>query len=47
MNVKEGEIDKSQTLLGHTTPNTTAKYNHRQLQKLKELSRERKDIFAE
>jgi len=46
MEVEEG-IDEAQVLLGHTTPNTTARYNHRQLQKLKELARNRRDIFAE
>jgi integrase len=46
MEVEEG-IDEAQALLGHTTPNTTARYNHRQLQKLKELARNRRDVFGE
>jgi len=28
-----------------TTPNTTARYNHMQLQKLKEMARNRRDPF--
>jgi integrase len=47
MEVEEDGSDKAQALLGHTTPNTTAKYNHRQLLKLKELARNRKNVFAE
>jgi integrase len=47
MEIEEDGIDKAQALLGHTTPNTTARYNHRQLQKLKELARNRKNVFGE
>jgi hypothetical protein len=39
-------IDNAQILLGHTTPNTTARYNHRQLQKLKEMASNRNNIFG-
>ena len=46
MEVEEG-IDEAQALLGHTTPNTTARYNHRQLEKLKELARNRKNVFED
>jgi integrase len=47
MEIEEDSIDKAQILLGHTTPNTTARYNHRQLQKLKEIARNRENIFGE
>jgi integrase len=43
----EADFEASQTLLDHASPNTTARYNHRRLQKLKELARNRRDIFAE
>jgi len=46
MEVEKG-IDEAQALLGHTTPNTTARYNHRQLEKLKELARNRKNPFVQ
>ena len=47
MEIEEDGIDKAQALLGHTTPNTTARYNHRQLEKTKELARNRRDVFEE
>jgi len=40
-------FDEAQTLLDHTTPNTTAIYNHRRLQKLKDLARKRRNPFEE
>jgi len=40
-------IDNAQILLGHTTPNMTIRYNHRRLQNLKEMARNRKNVFEE
>ena len=47
MEVEEDGIDKAQALLGHTTPNMTAKYNHRQMQKAKKLAKERQNVFGD
>jgi integrase len=46
MEVEVG-FEASQVLLDHASPNTTARYNHRRLQKQKRLARKRRDIFAE
>jgi integrase len=43
----ESGLDEAQTLLDHSSANTTKRYTHGRLQKLKELARNRKDIFAE
>ena len=45
MEVEVG-FDESQALLDHTTPNTTARYNHRRLEKQKELARNRRNPFG-
>lgn len=44
MEVEVG-FDESQALLDHTSANTTARYNHRRLEKLKKLARNRRDPF--
>jgi integrase len=44
MEVEVG-FDESQVLLDHETPSVTARYNHRRLQKLKELARNRRNPF--
>ena len=46
MEVEEG-IDEAQALLGHASPNTTARYNHRQMQKAKKLAKARQDVFED
>jgi len=46
MEVEVG-FDESQVLLDHTSANTTARYNHRRLEKLKKLARNRRDPFDE
>jgi len=45
MEVEVG-FDESQALLDHTSANTTARYNHRRLEKLKKLARNRRDPFV-
>jgi len=47
MEIEEDGIDKAQALLGHSSPKMTAKYNHRQIEKMKEMARNRKNVFAE
>jgi hypothetical protein len=44
MEVEVG-FDESQALLDHLSANTTARYNHRRLEKLKKLARNRRDPF--
>jgi integrase len=41
----EVDFEASQLLLDHATPNTTARYNHRRLEKQKELARNRQNPF--
>jgi len=43
----EGDFEAAQTLLDHERPDTTARYVHGRLEKLKELARKRHDPFAE
>jgi integrase len=43
----ESGLDEAQALLDHSSANTTKRYAHGRLQKLKELARNRKDVFAE
>ena len=40
-------FDEAQTLLDHERPDTTARYTHARLQKLKELARKRRNPFCE
>jgi len=44
MEVEVG-FDESQALLDHISANTTARYNHRRLEKLKKLAKSRRDPF--
>jgi hypothetical protein len=43
----EGSFDEAQTLLDHERPDTTARYTHARLQKLKKLARKRRNPFDE
>jgi site-specific recombinase XerD len=45
MELAEG-LDASQALLDHNSANTTKRYAHGRLEKLKELARNRKNPFA-
>ena len=41
----EAGLEASQVLLDHATPNTTVRYNHRRLEKSKDLARNRQNPF--
>jgi integrase len=44
---RESGLDEAQALLDHASAQTTKRYSHARLQKMKELARNRRDIFAE
>jgi hypothetical protein len=43
----EAGLDESQALLDHSSANTTKRYAHGRLEKLKELARNRKNVFGD